>query len=114
MQLDLMEMTVDCLNRNSEMIEVRKLNVLLYLLTHLSPRVCLNLREFELGVVGVHLADLFSGRSAQNLRQNIQCERQCHWVEWKKKKTSTEQAGFYLDDFNQLVHSTVARKDRLS
>lgn len=45
----------------------REVKGLLYLLTHLSPRVCLNLGEFELGVVGVHLADLLSSRGAENL-----------------------------------------------
>lgn len=47
-----------------------EVKVLLYLLTHLSPRVGLDLGEFELSVVGVHLADLFSGWSTENLERN--------------------------------------------
>lgn len=47
-----------------------EVKVLLYLLTHLSPRVGLDLGEFELSVVGVHLADLFSGWSTENLKRN--------------------------------------------
>jgi len=46
---------------------LREVKVLLYLLTHLSPWMCLNLGEFELGVVGVHLTDLFPGRGAEDL-----------------------------------------------
>lgn len=38
-------------------------------MTHLSPRVCLDLGELELGVVGVHLADLLPGRGAENLQR---------------------------------------------
>lgn len=48
---------------------LRKVKELLYLLTHLSPRMCLDLGEFELSVVGVHLTDLLSGWSAENLER---------------------------------------------
>lgn len=44
----------------------------MYLLTHLSPRVCLDLRKLELGVVGVHLSDLLPGWRAQNLKRKEQ------------------------------------------
>lgn len=50
-------------------MDLREVKGLLYLLTHLSPRMRLNLGEFELGVVGVHLADLLSGRGAENLER---------------------------------------------
>lgn len=33
--------------------------------------MCLDLGKFELGVVGVHLADLLSGRSAENLENHL-------------------------------------------
>ena len=53
----------------------REVKGLLYLLTHLSPRMCLDLGEFELGVVGVHLTDLLSGRGAENLDRTGQMGR---------------------------------------
>ncbi len=52
---------------------------------HLVPRVGAYLRELELLVVGVHLADLLPGRRAQ-----------------------------HLDDLHELVHARVAREDRLT
>lgn len=55
--------------RDNAGVDLREVKELLYLLTHLSPRVCLNLGKFELGVVGVHLADLLSGWGAENLRR---------------------------------------------
>lgn len=48
-------------------VDLRKVKGLLYLLTHLSPRMCLDLGEFELSVVGVHLTDLLSGGGAEDL-----------------------------------------------
>lgn len=48
-------------------MDLKEVKGLLYLLTHLSPRVCLDLGEFELGVVGVHLTDLLSGWGPENL-----------------------------------------------
>lgn len=56
--------------RNAEVVKG-----LLYLLTHLSPRVCLDLGKFELGVVWVHLADLLSGGGAENLGRTGQMGR---------------------------------------
>lgn len=53
--------------RDAAAVDLREVKGLLYLLTHLSPRMCLNLGEFELSVVGVHLTDLLSGWSAENL-----------------------------------------------
>lgn len=53
--------------RDNAWVDLKEVKGLLYLLTHLSPRVCLDLREFELGVVGVHLTDLLSGRGAEDL-----------------------------------------------
>lgn len=47
--------------------DLREVKGLLYLLTHLSPWMCLNLGKLELGVVGVHLSDLLPGWGAQNL-----------------------------------------------
>lgn len=52
---------------NATAMDLRERKVLLYLLTHLSPRMCLDLGKLELGVVGVHLSDLLSGWGAQNL-----------------------------------------------
>jgi len=52
---------------------------------HLLPRMGLDLRKLELGVVGVHLADLLARRRAQ-----------------------------HLDDLHQLVDARVARKDGLA
>ena len=49
------------------------------------PGNCLDLRELELGVVGVHSEDLVSGRRAQ-----------------------------HFDDLNQLVNCIVAREDRVA
>ena len=51
---------------------------------HLLPRVRLDLRELELRVVRVHLADLLARRRAQD-----------------------------LDDLHQLVHAALAREQRL-
>lgn len=51
------------------MVDLKEVKGLLYLLTHLSPRMCLNLGEFELGVVGVHFADLLSSWGAENLKR---------------------------------------------
>lgn len=56
--------------RDAAMVGLRKVKGLLYLLTHLSPRMCLDLGELELGVVGVHLPDLLSGWGAENLERN--------------------------------------------
>lgn len=53
-------------------MRLREVKGLLYLLTHLSPRVCLNLRKLELGVVGVHLSDLLPGWRAENLKRTQQ------------------------------------------
>ena len=53
--------------------------------THLIPRVCLDLRELEFGVVGVHLSYLFLGGRAQD-----------------------------LDDLHQLVYSAVTGEDGLA
>ena len=53
-------------------MDLREVKGLLYLLTHLSPRMCLNLGELELSVVGVHLPDLLSGRGAENLERTGQ------------------------------------------
>lgn len=50
-------------------VDLRKVKGLLYLLTHLSPRMCLDLGKFELSVVGVHLTDLLSGWGAENLER---------------------------------------------
>lgn len=50
-------------------VKLREVKGLLYLLTHLSPRVRLDLRKLELGVVGVHLSDLLPGRRAENLKR---------------------------------------------
>jgi len=50
-------------------VDLREVKGLLYLLTHLSPRMCLNLGEFELGVVGVHLTNLLSGWGPENLER---------------------------------------------
>lgn len=58
-------------NSNNKM-RLREVKGLLYLLTHLSPRVCLNLRKLELGVVGVHLSDLLPGWRAENLKRTQQ------------------------------------------
>lgn len=52
---------------------------------YLLPGVALDLRELELGVVGVHLADLFPCRRTQ-----------------------------HLDDLDQLVHARVSREDWLA
>lgn len=51
------------------MVKLREVKGLLYLLTHLSPRVCLDLRKLELSVVGVHLSDLLPGWCAENLKR---------------------------------------------
>lgn len=51
-----------------EGVDCRVVKEFLYLLTHLSPWVCLNLGEFELSVVGVHLSDLLPCRGPQNLQ----------------------------------------------
>ena len=52
---------------------------------YLIPGVCLDLRELELCVVGVHLSNLLLGRGAED-----------------------------LDDLYQLVHTTVSWEDWLS
>ena len=54
-------------------------------LPHLVPGVGLDLRELELGVVGVHLSDLLLGGRAQ-----------------------------HLDDLHQLVHPAVPGEDGLA
>ncbi len=56
--------------RNAEVVKG-----LLYLLTHLSPRMCLDLGKFELGVVWIHLTDLLSGWGTKNLRRTGQMGR---------------------------------------
>lgn len=56
-------------------MNLRKIKGLLYLLTHLSPRVCLNLGKFELCVVGVHFTDLLSGWGSKNLERIKQMRR---------------------------------------
>lgn len=53
--------------RNAVTVDFKEVKGLLYLLTHLSPRMCLDLGKLELCVVGVHFADLLSGRGAKNL-----------------------------------------------
>ena len=52
---------------------------------HLLPRMGLDLRKLELGVVGVHLVDLLACRRAE-----------------------------HFDDLNELIDATVAREDRLA
>lgn len=91
--------------------------MLLYLLTHLSPGMCLNLGEFELSVVGVHLTDLLSGRSTENLREQVESSASLLSYTWKYTvNIQAEQvwSGNYLNNFNQLIHTTVAREDWLS
>lgn len=53
--------------------------------TYLLPGMRLDLREFEFGVIGIHFANLVAGGCAKN-----------------------------LDDLDQLVHTAVAREDRLT
>lgn len=63
-------MQVQWQHNNGEMLDVvdhREIKGLLYLLTHLSPRVCLDLGKLELSVVGVHLTDLLPGWGPKNL-----------------------------------------------
>lgn len=60
---------------------VKEVKGLLYLLTHLSPRVCLDLRKLELGVVGVHLADLLPGRGPENLGRAEKKKTSQHFLE---------------------------------
>lgn len=48
-------------------MDLKEVKGLLYLLTHLSPWVRLDLGKFELSVVGVHFADLLPGWGAENL-----------------------------------------------
>lgn len=50
-----------------EGVDCRVVKEFLYLLTHLSPWVCLDLRELKLSVVGIHLSDLLPSGSAENL-----------------------------------------------
>lgn len=59
---------------------LREVKGLLYLLTHLSPRMCLDLGKFELSVVGVHLSDLLPGWGAENLDGTEQKNRAQHYV----------------------------------
>lgn len=59
-------------NTSMKRKDVEVVKGLLYLLTHLSPWVCLDLGEFELSVVGVHLTDLLSGWGAENLGRTVQ------------------------------------------
>lgn len=54
--------------QNAFVVDLKEVKGFLYLLTHLSPRMCLDLGEFEFSVVGVHLTDLLSGRGAENLK----------------------------------------------
>lgn len=119
-------------------LESKKEKGLLYLLTHLSPRVCLDLGELELGVVGVHLSDLLPGRSAEDLQRGRSHRRDSgvsspppggsslasvpgggERVKTENDTSSDfllgqkEQSRRYLDDFHQLVHSAVAGEDGL-
>lgn len=57
------------------MEDAEVLSCFLYLWTHLSPRVRLNLGELELGVVGVHLADLLTRRGTQDLSRDTDGQR---------------------------------------
>lgn len=59
-------------------VDLREVKGLLYLLTHLSPRVCLDLGKLELGVVRVHLTDLLSGWGAENLKRTRQKKISTH------------------------------------
>lgn len=59
-------------------VDLREVKGLLYLLTHLSPWMCLNLGKFELGVVWVHLSDLLTGRGAENLDRTERKNRTQH------------------------------------
>lgn len=54
--------------QNAFAVDLKEVKGLLYLLTHLSPWMCLDLGEFEFSVVGVHLTDLLSGWGAENLK----------------------------------------------
>lgn len=61
-------------------MELREVKGLLYLLTHLSPRMCLDLRKLELSVVGVHLSDLLTGWCPKNLDRTEQKKRMQQYV----------------------------------
>lgn len=86
--------------------------------------MCLDLGELELSVVGVHLADLLSGRGPEDLDgerregEGAAEDRKCllAWIAaaWWVVNRLVDAACPHLDDFHQLIHSTVAGKDRLS
>ena len=50
---------------------------------YLLPRMCLNLRELELGVIGIHLANLLPRRSAQHFDDLYQLiDARIAWENW--------------------------------